>query len=37
MQLKGTDLGHGMKTPGERVGRGRDQGSGHFPGMPSEL
>lgn len=37
MQLKGTDLGHGMKTPGEGVGRGGDQASGHFPGMPSEL
>lgn len=36
MQLKCTDVGHGMKTPGEGVGRGEDQGSDHLHGMPSE-
>ena len=37
MQLKCTDVGPGIKTPGDAVGRGEDQGSDHLHGVPSEL
>lgn len=32
MQLKCKDVGHGMKIPGEGVGRGEDQSSDHLHG-----